>query len=103
MRIIVAEMARLPEVGTLFRETVPEQSLASISTLLRRMGEQGIVAQIDEEAAARLFLGSLLTYMLLDGLLSTESVPLLPAPERLASIVDLFLEILQEKDWTRLI
>ena len=50
------------------------------------------MADIDEEAAARMFLGSLLTYALLDGLLSTSSVPQKPSPERLAAIVELFLQ-----------
>ena len=92
LRVIIAETPRFPDVGTLFRATVPEQSLSYIVALLKQMRDQGVVADIDEEAAARMFLGSLLTYALLDGLLSTSSVPQKPSPERLAAIVELFLQ-----------
>jgi len=91
LRVIIAETPRFPDVGTLFRATVPEQSLSYIVALLKQMRDQGVVADIDEEAAARMLLGSLLTYALLDGLLSTSSVPQKPSPERLAAIVELFL------------
>src|SRR5947209_7170884 len=33
LRIIVAETPRFPQLGALFRSTVPEQSLASLATL----------------------------------------------------------------------
>lgn len=91
LRIVVAEVPRLPHVGALFRSAVPAQSLASVAELLGQLRDQGDGAQFDAEAAARMLLGSLLTYALLDGLLATSGTPLLPQRERLAAIVDLLL------------
>jgi AcrR family transcriptional regulator len=91
LRIIVAETPRFPQVGALFRATVPEQSLVSLAALFRQMRDQQQGRALDEEAAARMVLGSLLTYALLDGLLETSGPPSLPQPERLAAIVDLVL------------
>ncbi|MBO0780310.1 MAG: TetR/AcrR family transcriptional regulator [Ktedonobacteraceae bacterium] len=84
LRIIVAETPRFPQLGALFRATVPEQSLASLTALFQQEGEA-----LDGEAVARMLLGSLLTYALLDGLLATDSAP--PPPERLVAIVDLLI------------
>jgi hypothetical protein len=94
LRIIVAETPRFPQLGALFRSTVPEQSLASLATLFRQIRDQQAGAACDEEAAARMLLGSLLTYALLDGLLGTTEALSLPAPERLAALVDLLLQAL---------
>ncbi len=91
LRIIVAETPRFPQLGALFRSAVPEQSLASLAAFFRQMRDQEEGVAFDEEAAARMLLGSLLTYALLDGLLSADGTPSLPKPERLAAIVDLLL------------
>jgi len=74
----LAETPRFPQVGALFRSTIPEQSLASLAALLKQMRDQEEGVDIDGEAAARMLLGSLLTYALLDGLLNTDGSPSLP-------------------------
>src|SRR6266566_3556763 len=98
LRIIVAETPRFPQLGALFRATVPEQSLASLTALFRQMQDLKGGVALDGEAAARMLLGSLLTYTLLDGLLATEGSPSPPRPERLAAIVDLLLRAISTQD-----
>ncbi len=91
LRVVIAESTRFPHLGELFRKTVPEQAIAAISEVLKRLREKGLVAKIDDEAAARMLLGSLLTYAILDGVLSSDGNPHPPAPKRIAAITDLFV------------
>lgn len=91
LRIVVAESTRFPHLGELFRQTVPEQAIASIVGLLKRLRKKGLAAKVDEEAAARMLLGSLLTYALMDGILVSEGKAFLPEPKRIRAIADLFV------------
>jgi hypothetical protein len=59
--------------------------------LLERFREKGLAVKVDTEAAARMLLGSLLTYASMDGILSSNNVPRAPTPERVRSIADLFV------------
>ena len=97
LRIVVAESARFPALGELFRKTVPEQGIASIVALLRRLREKGLAAKINDEAAARMLLGSLLTYALMNGILISEGEqPRPPAPKQIEAIADLFVRAIAE-------
>lgn len=97
LRIVVAESARFPALGELFRKTVPEQGIASIVALLRRLREKGLAVKIDDEAAARMLLGSLLTYALMNGILISEGEqPRPPAPKQIEAIADLFVRAIAE-------
>lgn len=91
LRIVVAESARFPHLGELFRKTVPEQGIAIIVELLKKLRKKGLAAKIDDEAAARMLLGSLLTYAVMDGILSSDNEPRPPAPKCIAAIADLFV------------
>lgn len=64
LRVIVAEGPRFPQLGTLFRSTVPERGIALLTTLLRQAREQGIIAAVDCDAVTRALLGGLLTHAL---------------------------------------
>lgn len=92
VRVIITETPRLPQLGHLFRSTVPENAFASLGGLLRRAREEGLIRYADAEASARLFVGPLLTYVLLDGLLEGESSPTKPSPDRIEAVVDLYME-----------
>jgi AcrR family transcriptional regulator len=96
LRIVIAESTRFPHLGELFRKTVPEQTIAAVSELLARLRKKRLVAKIDTEAAARMLLGSLLTYAILDGVLSAGGKPRLPAPKRIAAITDLFVRAITD-------
>jgi len=96
LRIVIAESTRFPHLGELFRQTVPEQGINSIVELLKRLRKKGLAAKIDDEAAARMLLGSLLTYTLMDGILASDNVPRPPAPKRIRAIADLFVRAIGE-------
>jgi TetR/AcrR family transcriptional repressor of mexJK operon len=96
LRIVIAESARFPQLGELFKKTVPEQAIAAVSGLLSRLRKKKLVVKIDDEAAARMLLGSLLTYAILDGVLSSDGKPHPPTPKRIGAIADLFVRALTD-------
>lgn len=92
VRVIITETPRLPQLGHLFRSTVPENALRSVGDLLRRARDKGLTRSADPEAAARLFVGPLLTYVLLDGLLEGQGPPKKPPSDRIEAVVDLYMQ-----------
>jgi len=92
LRIIIAESPRVPQLGELFRATIPARGFRNISALLQQAHARGIARVPDVETAARMFIGPLLTYAILDGLFIVDGPPRPPAPERIAAIVALFME-----------
>ncbi|GHO94979.1 TetR family transcriptional regulator [Reticulibacter mediterranei] len=92
LRVIIAETPRFPQLATRFRTTVPERSLAYIAALLKQAQEEGLITHIDWDAAALMFIGSLLTYALLNGLLSGDEPPQPPTSAQLAPSIDLFMK-----------
>ena len=90
LRVVVAEMGRFPELGTIFRTAGPDRGLHQIATYLAHADAQGLIAVADADVAARLFLGPLITYVLLDGLLASGE-PQQPTTERVTAIVDTFM------------
>lgn len=92
MRVIINETPRLPRLGDLFRSTVPENALGGVSSLLRTAQEKNLIRVTEPEAAGRLFVGPLLTYVLLDGLLVGGAPPTKPPPDRIEAVVDLYMQ-----------
>jgi TetR/AcrR family transcriptional regulator, mexJK operon transcriptional repressor len=92
LRVIIAEVPRRPELGDVFRSTVPERGLAMLSGLLERADERGIARVPDADAAARMLIGSLVTYALLDGLLNAEGPVRPPGPERIRALIQLYMK-----------
>jgi TetR/AcrR family transcriptional repressor of mexJK operon len=91
VRVITAETPRLPRLGRLFRTAVPEKVLGTVSELLTRAAREGGARRVDADAASRMFVGPLLTYVLMDGLFVGDGPPRPPAPERVGEVVDLFV------------
>lgn len=95
IRLIIADLPRFPQLGELFRTTIPEQAMQRLLTLLTQAREEGIVkTDVDLDAVVRMFIGSLLTYALFGGLFRMGETPLMPEPERLAAIVDVLMKAL---------
>src|SRR5215467_8601012 len=95
LRLIMAELPRFPELGTLFRQAVPEQGFRYFLTLLRSGQRNGVVrAHIDPSTVARMFLGTLLTYTLLDGLMQNMQAPRIPDPGTIDTFVDHIMDML---------
>lgn len=91
LRTTIADTHRFPQLGGLFRATVPERALRSFAIFIERGRERGVVGrEVDGETAARMFVGPMLTYAVLGGLLS-EGPPRSPAREEIENIVDLYM------------
>jgi AcrR family transcriptional regulator len=92
LRTTIADTHRFPQLGGLFRATVPERAMRSFAVFIERSRERGVVGSgVDGETAARMFVGPLLTYAVLDGLLA-EGPPRPPAQEKIENIVDLYMK-----------
>jgi TetR/AcrR family transcriptional regulator, mexJK operon transcriptional repressor len=92
LRTTIADTHRFPQLGGLFRATVPERAMRSFAVFIERSRECGVVGSgVDGETAARMFVGPLLTYAVLDGLLA-EGPPPLPAQEKIEEIVALYMK-----------
>jgi TetR/AcrR family transcriptional regulator, mexJK operon transcriptional repressor len=92
VRIIIAETPRFPHLGSLFRSTVPEQILNCVCDLLEQSRQQGIVRFGENYAAARMFVGPVLTFILLDGLFIGDRLPEQPSSNQIEEIVDLYMK-----------
>ena len=91
MRVVVAETPRFPQLGELLKEAAIERVMALVSALLEGAHARGLSDIEDTQAATRMFIGPLLTYVLQDGLLVGRGEPRVPSPERLRAVVDLYM------------
>ena len=92
LRTTIADTHRFPQLGGLFRASVPERAMRSFAVFIEKGRELGVVSpDVDGDPAARMFVGPLLTYALLDGLLA-EGPPRPPAREKIEEIVDLYMK-----------
>lgn len=71
VRVIIAEAARRPELGTLFRQTIADVMLAAARGVLSRVVPE-LRVDLKPDLGARLVVGSVLPYVLLDGLLRPD-------------------------------
>lgn len=98
MRVLVAETPALPHLGELYRSTVPERAFRGVTGLLEHAVDRGVAGVEDVDAASRMFVGSLLTYAILDGLFVVDGPPRKPSEDRLAAIVALFMKTIAKGD-----
>jgi TetR/AcrR family transcriptional regulator, mexJK operon transcriptional repressor len=92
LRLLIAELPRFPSLGARFAQVVPQQGGAFLKTLLENARQQGVIAVTDLEPAIRLLAGSLLTYVLGNGLLATAPPLQIPPPEQIDALVRLALQ-----------
>lgn len=90
MRVIFAEIPRLPQLGELWTETVAADVLGRLVPLLERARARGLVEFPDADVAARAFMGPLMTYVVMDGLLVAGD-PRRPGKRDVERLVDLYL------------
>ncbi|SEQ87523.1 TetR/AcrR family transcriptional regulator [Microlunatus flavus] len=88
-RIVVGEVPRDPSLGDLFRSAVAEPAIRAAAAVVER-DDRSFVGVVDSEAAGRLLIGSVLTYVLLDGLLRSPADVVLPGDEVIARLVTTF-------------
>ncbi len=97
-RLMLAELPRFPELGPLFRQTVPEPAINALLALLRQGQAHGVVREhIDLPLIGRMFFSTLLSYGVLDGLLSNAQAPHMPEAGVIETFVDQILEMVSAK------
>jgi len=93
VRMIIAEAPRFPQLGTLFFSTVTQRGLAIITALLQEAREQQIIADLDFDAVTHMWLGGLLTYVIMN-LVLAEEVAQPPAFDRADAVVEVIMRAL---------
>jgi AcrR family transcriptional regulator len=92
LRTTIADTHRFPQLGGLFRASVPERAMRSFAVFIEKGRERGVVGpDVGGDAAARMFVGPLLTYAVLNGLFA-EGPPRPPAQEKIEEIVELYMK-----------
>jgi TetR/AcrR family transcriptional repressor of mexJK operon len=93
LRTTIADIHRFPQLAGLFRATVPERAMSSFAVFIERTRERGVIRKdVNGEAAARMFVGPLLTYAVLDGLFVADGPPRRPEPGRIEEIVNIYVK-----------
>ncbi len=93
LRVIFAEAPRFPQLGALFRATVPERGVFMLTALLRQAREHQLIADVDFDAVAHMLLGGLLTYALSSMVFAgEEGHP--PALDRADAVVEVIMRAL---------
>lgn len=90
VRVVLSELRSMPELGELWRTSVPAVGMQRIQAILRRAQEAGVVRDVDVDLATRMFFGPILTFVILDGVARPGDV-LPPDRTRLEELVDLYL------------
>ncbi|HJT56310.1 MAG TPA: TetR/AcrR family transcriptional regulator [Ktedonobacteraceae bacterium] len=72
VRVIIAEAPRFPQLGSLFFSTVTQRGLSLIMTLLQEAREQQLIADIDLEVVTHMWLGGLLTSIIMNLVFAEE-------------------------------
>lgn len=95
-RVIIAEVVRFPHLGKIFVDAVPNQALRNIAELLRKADQLGAIHVEDSSLAARAFVGPLITYVLIDGLLVGDAPSRIPGDEEVEALVTLYLKSIRK-------
>ncbi len=94
LRITIAESARFPQLGALFRTSVPERGLTLLTGLLHQAQEHQVIAEVDYDAVTHMLQGGLLAYAMLDVLLADEGKAHPPSLDRADAIVEIMMRAL---------
>jgi TetR/AcrR family transcriptional repressor of mexJK operon len=91
LRVLVAEVARAPDLGDLFRRVVPDRTLGVVAGVLRAAAATGLVRHADADTAATLLIGALVLRVVRDALLMPPGAAVPPRPGEIDEVVDQFL------------
>jgi TetR/AcrR family transcriptional regulator, mexJK operon transcriptional repressor len=90
-RLLVGEVIHLPELRELTRQAFPLRLLGGVEHLLTAAHQQGLIDAPDPDLSARLFVGPIMSFIALDGLL-LERLPEPVSDATLTRLTDLFLK-----------
>lgn len=90
LRLLLAEAFRVPELRQLVRDALPGQLLARTERLLAQAEAAGLISVRELNLSARMFIGPLMSYVILDGVIGDSDSPP-PGRAVLEYLVDSFL------------
>ena len=90
IRLVLGEAFRIPELRGTVRQALPMRALQGIAAIVGRADELGLIEAPDTDLTARMLLGPIMTYVALDGFLTTDRV-VPPSAEKLERMIDSFL------------
>jgi AcrR family transcriptional regulator len=96
IRLVLGEAFRIPELRNTVRQALPLRALHTIAAIVGHADEVGLVDAPDTDLAARMLLGTIMTYVALDGFLNIEAV-VPPSDATLERLVDYFLTMVEVK------
>ncbi|WP_010632566.1 TetR/AcrR family transcriptional regulator [Sporolactobacillus vineae] len=100
-RVVVSEVVKYPELARMFREAVPLRGLKNVEKMLRKANLSDCVSIDHPEIAARSFVGTILTYVFIDGVLSDQKSSAEPSEQQIRQMVRFYLpSILAERQGT---
>lgn len=90
-RMVVAEVVRFPKLAQLFRDAVPLRGLRNVEKLLQKANRSDCVSIDHIQIAARSLVGTMITYVFIDGVLSGQKQSALPTDEQIRDFVRFYL------------
>jgi AcrR family transcriptional regulator len=90
VRVMIAEVARFPQLAEAFWNAVPMRGQTVLGGLLERASARGLVSVRHPELAVRLYVGSLLTYML-GSMFGAKHEDGRPPVEQVTELVQMFM------------
>lgn len=90
IRLAFGEAFRIPELRDTIRDALPGQFFGRMQALLTQLAETGLIRSENIATASRMYIGSIFSYVALDGFLRTEPLPP-PTTADLENLVDAFL------------
>ena len=90
LRLLIGEAVHLPALRGAVREAFPARLLTGVERLLSAAHTSALIHAPDPNLSARMFIGPVISFVALDGLLSQEP-PAPPGEATLTRLVDLFL------------
>jgi AcrR family transcriptional regulator len=93
LRVVLGDAYRVPEVRDAVREVIPNQLFGLVEAILGAAAAEGVVQPPQPGLTARMFIGPVVSFVILDGLL-VDGPPRLPDAHALGFVVDAFLATL---------
>ena len=90
VRLVLGEAFRIPELRDAIRDLLPGQLLHRTQAVLAHASSRGLIHSERPELSARMYIGPIFSFVVLDGLLRAEPLPP-PATADLEFLVDTFL------------
>lgn len=90
LRLLLGEAVHVPELRHALREVFPARLIGVTRHLLEDDHARGLIDAPDPGLSARMFVGPVMSYVVLDGLFS-PTLPLAPNASTLTRLVELFL------------